>query len=118
MAKRKIVWSNRAKKRLYGIFEFYIERNKSKTYSTKLYRLIHKEVKILFKFLEIGLKTTEDTTRGLIVDDYIIYYEIIDDKIIIHTIWDSRQDPDSKIIKWYEPQSKLWTQKTVQAPRN
>jgi len=22
------------------------------------------------------------------------------------------------IIKWYEPQSKLWTQKTVQAPRN
>ena len=23
-----------------------------------------------------------------------------------------------KIIKWYEPQSKLWTQKTVQAPRN
>jgi hypothetical protein len=21
-------------------------------------------------------------------------------------------------IKWYEPQSKLWTQKTVQAPRN
>jgi len=99
MAKRKIVWSNRAKKRLYGILEFYIQRNKSKTYSNKLNRLLHKEVQILIKFPDIGLKTTEETTRGLIIDDYVIYYEITDDKIIIHTIWDSRQDPDSKMIK-------------------
>jgi len=99
MVKSKIVWSNRAKKRLYGILEFYIQRNKSKNYSNKLNRLLQKEVKILLKFPEIGLKTTEDTTRGLIIDDYIIFYEITDDKIIIHTIWDSRQNPDSKIIK-------------------
>jgi len=99
MVKSKIVWSNRAKKRLYGILEFYIQRNKSKSYSNKLNRLLQKEVKILLKFPEIGLKTTEDTTRGLIIDDYIIFYEITDDKIIIHTIWDSRQNPDSKIIK-------------------
>ncbi len=39
MAKRKIVWSNRAIKRLYGILEFYDQRNKSKTYSKKLYQL-------------------------------------------------------------------------------
>ena len=99
MAKRKIVWSDRAKKRLYGILEFYIQRNKSKTYSTKLQRLIDKEVKLLIKHPDIGLKTTEDTTRGLIIQDYIVYYETTDDKIIIHTIWDSRQNPDNKIIK-------------------
>jgi plasmid stabilization system protein ParE len=99
MAKRKIVWSNRAKKRLYGILEFYIERNKSKTYAIKLYRLIDKEVKLLLKYPDLGLKTTEDSVRGLIIESYIIYYEITEDKIIIHTIWDCRQDPDSKIIK-------------------
>ena len=99
MAKRKIVWSHRAKKRLYGILEFYNERNKSKTYSKKLQQLLSKEVKILIKYPELGLKTTEESTRGLIIKDYIIYYEITDDKIIIHTIWDTRQDPDSKIIK-------------------
>jgi toxin YoeB len=93
MAKRKIVWSNRAIKRLYGILELYIQRNKSKTYSSKLNGLLQKEVKILLKFPEIGLKTTKEYTRGLIIDDYIIYYEITDDKIIIHTIWDSRQNP-------------------------
>lgn len=99
MAKRKIVWSNRAIKRLYGILEFYDQRNKSKTYSKKLYQLLTKQVNIFIKLPEIGLKTTEDTTRGLIIGDFIIYYQLSEDKIIIHTIWDCRQNPDSKIIK-------------------
>jgi plasmid stabilization system protein ParE len=99
MAKRKIVWSNRAKKRLYEILDFCIIRNKSRTYSNKLQRLINKEVRLLIKQPDLGLKTTEDTTRGLIIGDYIVYYEVSEDKIIIHTIWDSRQNPDNKIIK-------------------
>jgi len=99
MAKLKIVWSNRAIKRLYGILEFYDQRNKSKTYSKRLYQLLKKQVKILIKFPEIGLKTTEETTRGLIIGDFIIYYQLTEDKILIHTIWDCRQNPDSKIIK-------------------
>ena len=99
MAKRKIVWSNRAKIRLYAILDFYIVRNKSNVYSIKLQKLISKEVNLLLKQPDLGLKTSEDTTRGLIIENYIVYYEITDDKIIIHTIWDSRQNPDNKIIK-------------------
>jgi plasmid stabilization system protein ParE len=99
MAKRKIVWSNRAKIRLYAILDFYIVRNKSKVYSIKLQKLISKEVNLLLKQPDLGLKTSEQTTRGLIIQDYIVYYEITDDKIIIHTIWDCRQNPDDKIIK-------------------
>ena len=99
MAKRKIVWSNRAKIRLYAILDFYVVRNKSKVYSIKLQKLISKEVNLLLKQPDLGLKTSEDTTRGLIIENYIVYYEISDDKIIIHTIWDSRQNPDDKIIK-------------------
>jgi plasmid stabilization system protein ParE len=99
MAKRKIVWSNKAKIRLYAILDFYVVRNKSKVYSNKLQKLISKEVKLLLKQPDLGLKTSEDTTRGLIIENYIVYYEITDEKIIIHTIWDSRQNPDDKIIK-------------------
>ena len=99
MAKRKIVWSNRAKVRLYAILDFYIVRNKSKLYSIKLQKLISKEVNLLLKQPDLGLKTSEDTTYGLIIENYIIYYEISGDNIIIHTIWDSRQNPDHKIIK-------------------
>jgi plasmid stabilization system protein ParE len=99
MAKRKIVWSDRAKNRLYGFLKFYIERNKSKSYSIKLFKLLNKEVKLLLKYPDLGLKTSEESVRGLIIDTYIIYYEVTEDKIIIHTIWDCRQDPDSKILK-------------------
>ena len=99
MVKRKIVWSNRAIKRLYGILEFYDQHNKAKSYSRKLQQLLQRQVKVLLKFPEIGLKTTEETTRGLIIEDYIIYYQITEDRIIIYTIWDYRQNPDSKIIK-------------------
>ena len=63
MAKRKIVWSNRAKIRLYAILDFYIVRNKSKTYSTKLQKLISKEINLLLKQPDLGLKTSEDTTK-------------------------------------------------------
>ena len=99
MAKRKIVWSNKAKIRLYAILDFYIVRNKSKVYSIKLQKLISKEINLLIKQPDLGLKTSEETTRGLIIENYIVYYEITDDKIIIHTIWGSRQNPDNKIIK-------------------
>jgi toxin YoeB len=99
MAKRKIVWSHRAKIRLFEILEFYSERNKSKTYSANLYNTLDKAVKLLLKHPELGIKTTEGTTRGLIVGVHVVYYEVTADKIIIHTIWDSRQDPDNRVIK-------------------
>ena len=99
MVKRKIVWSNRAKIRLYAILDFYIKRNKSKVYSIKLQKLISKEVNLLLKQPDLGLRTSEETTWGLIIQDYIVYYEITDYKIIIQTIWDCRQNPDDKIIK-------------------
>jgi plasmid stabilization system protein ParE len=99
MVKRKIVWSNRARIRLYAILDFYVERNKSKIYSKKLQKLISKEVNLLLKQPDLGLSTSVETIRGLIIENYIIYYEITDDKIVIHTIWDSRQNPDNNFIK-------------------
>jgi plasmid stabilization system protein ParE len=99
MAQRKIIWSKRTTIKLYSILEFYILRHKSKTYSTKLYTKINKEIKLLQNNPELGIKTTEETIRGLIVESYIIYYQVTENEIIIHTIWDSRQNPENKIIK-------------------
>ena len=94
MAKRKIIWSNRAKIKLFQILEFYIERNKSKAYSKKLYAKFKKELLILKEQPEIGIKTDIDSVRGLIIDDFILFYEICSDKIIVHSVWDCRQNPD------------------------
>jgi plasmid stabilization system protein ParE len=99
VVKRKIIWSTRSRIRLYEILDFYIERNKSKSYSIKLYKLISREVKLLQKYPEMGIKTTDVAIRGLIIENYILYYEISEDAIIIHTIWDNRQNPSGKTFK-------------------
>ena len=74
MAKRKIVWSHRARIKLLMILEFYSERNKSKTYSKKLYTKFNKELSLLLKQPEIGIKTELDSVRGLIVEEFILFY--------------------------------------------
>jgi len=99
MAKRKIIWSHRAEIKLFKILEFYAERNESRTYSAKLYQRLNKELKILLKQPDIGLNTEIESVRGLIVDDYILFYEYDNEKIVVHSIWDCRQNPDDLIIK-------------------
>jgi len=71
MCKRKIVWSNNAKIKLFGILEYYTERNKSATYSKKLYKKFSKELALLKKQPKIGIKTDYEGIRGLIVEEYI-----------------------------------------------
>ncbi len=99
MVKRKIVWSKRASKKLFEILEFYTDRNKSPKYSAKLYKKIVKELSLLNKHPEIGVNTDLENIRGLIIGNFIIFYEITFEDILVHTIWDCRQDPDELKIK-------------------
>jgi plasmid stabilization system protein ParE len=99
MVKRKIVWSNRARIKLFEILEFYTERNKSRVYSAKLYQRLNKELKILHNQPDIGLNSEIESVRGLIIDDYILFYEYNDERIVVHSIWDCRQNPEDLIIK-------------------
>jgi len=99
LAKVKIIWSHRAEIKLFKILEFYSERNKSRSYSKKLYERLNKELKILIKQPDIGLKTEIESIRGLIIGDYLLFYEFVNEVIIIHTLWDCRQNPDNLIIK-------------------
>jgi hypothetical protein len=48
--------------------------------------MISKGVKLLLKQPEAGMKTTEYPVRGLYVESYLILYEIVDTRIIIHTL--------------------------------
>ena len=68
MEKRKIIWSQRATIKLFGILDFYANRNRSKTYSSKLYKRFIKELGQLHKHPHLGKATDIDSIRGLIVD--------------------------------------------------
>ncbi|MFO7969390.1 MAG: type II toxin-antitoxin system RelE/ParE family toxin [Candidatus Izemoplasmatales bacterium] len=99
MAKRKVVWSHKANIKLFEIMDFYAKRNRSTAYSKKLYKKFKKEASLLVKQPEIGIKTDLDSIRGLIVNEYILFYEATPNMIIIHTVWDCNQNPDDLIIK-------------------
>lgn len=99
MVKRKIIWSHRARIKLYEILEYYANRNHSKIYSAKLYQLFNKHINLLLTQPELGIKTSTKGIRGLIVLDFIIYYEVTKEFIIVHTLWPSKQNPDSLNFK-------------------
>ncbi len=99
MVKRNVVWSAKARIKLLDILEYYNKRNKSSAYSNKIYKKFIKELTLLKKHPGIGIKTDDDGIRGLIVEDFILFYETRAKMIIVHTVWDCRQNPESLIIK-------------------
>lgn len=99
MVKRKLIWSHIAKLKLFELLEYFNGRNNSTKYSQKLYTKIVREVSVLTKHPEIGIKTDVDDVRCLIIDNYMIFYEKNETFIIIHTIWDTRQNPENLKIK-------------------
>lgn len=94
MAKKKIVWASNAKTQLLEILEYFIIRNKSNSYSIKLHKIFKSQIALLVTKPEIGKKSSIDNVRGLIIEDYIVFYEINDKHIVILSIWDCRQNPN------------------------
>ncbi len=94
MAKREIVWTNVSEIQLQEILKFFTQRNESAKYSRKLYKKFKTELKTAAKNPEIGIRTKLDQIKGLIIEDYILFYEILDDRILILKVWDCRQNPD------------------------
>ena len=93
MVTRRIVWSTSAKLLLKTIFEYFNFRNKSKIYSLKLNAQIQTELKKLLQQPNIGKKTDLINVRGLLIENYFIFYEVNETHIIILSVWDTRQDP-------------------------
>jgi len=60
---------------------------------------INDEIASLKNQPEIVIKTEIESVRGLIIADCILFYEYNQEQIIIHTLWDSRQDPVNLKIK-------------------
>jgi len=94
LAKREVIWTKNSEIQLQEILEFFTKRNKSGLYSRKLYKKFKTELITVSKNPELGIKTKLDQIRGLIIEDYILFYKILEDRIIILKVWDCRQNPD------------------------
>jgi plasmid stabilization system protein ParE len=61
----------------------------------KVNRIIQTELKLLIQNPEIGKKTESDNVRGLLIENYFIFYEINEIHLVILSVWDTRQNPEN-----------------------
>lgn len=94
MADKEVIWSNRANAELTEILQFYIQRNKSNTYSLKLLEEIDSMIEKIVRHNFIGRLTKDGNARVVILKAYLIFYDIRSTEIHILSIWDSRQNPE------------------------
>ncbi|KQS23857.1 type II toxin-antitoxin system RelE/ParE family toxin [Dyadobacter sp. Leaf189] len=90
---KKVIWSQRALEDRKAILAYWIDRNKSNSYSKKLNLLFKEAIQLIAAFPKIGKHTDEENVRIKIVRDCFIIYEETDREIYILTIWNSYQDP-------------------------
>ncbi len=90
---REVKWSTRAVYEWVDILEYWINRNKSNSYSLKLDRLFKEKFDLIAKSPETGKLTDFPLVRIKIVRDYLISYRISSEYIEILAIWDSRRNP-------------------------
>ena len=99
---KQIIWSRRAQTDRKEILKYWNKRNKSNIYSKKLNGLFIEVVRLISQYPEIGKLTDDKKARIKIVRDYLIIYEVDDkDRLLILTVWDSRQNPQrlKKILR-------------------
>ena len=99
MAKKKIVWADKAKNTLFEILQFYSDRNGNDKYSLKLYARIKSNITLVSRLNFIGKLTDKKNIRFIIVSDYQIFYELKKESIEVLIIWDCRQDPEKFPIR-------------------
>jgi len=92
---KNIIWSQTAHNDRKGILAYWFKRNKTNTYSLKLFELFKISVEAISIYPEIGINTDTENIKYIIVKDYLIFYEANIDRILILRIWDSRQNPES-----------------------
>ena len=94
MVKRKIIWLRTAELDMLDIMLYYIERNKSKEYSTSLYRGISKNLKTLNFTISLPQKTSVIDLYYFTHNHISVFFTIQElNKIVVKFVIDERRDP-------------------------
>lgn len=90
---KKVKWSRLAYNDRKQILKFWIDHNKSTSYSIRLNLIFENTTELISKHPKIGKLTDIQDVRIKIIKDYYFTYRETEKTIEILTIWDSRQDP-------------------------
>jgi hypothetical protein len=99
MVASKIEWHPVAIKELKEILDFYIWRNKSKSYSKKLLLNINKQFNSILIFPYAAKNTDFERVQYLTIDNNFIFYTVLEDIIYILMVSDARKNPKTILTK-------------------
>lgn len=90
---QKIEWTKASIQDRFEIYQFWINKNKSDSYSKKIENLFNDAAKLISEFPEIGIETDLHGLRVKIVKSYKLFYTEQSDTVRIIRVWDTRQNP-------------------------
>ncbi|WP_312421132.1 type II toxin-antitoxin system RelE/ParE family toxin [Epilithonimonas sp.] len=96
---QKIVWTQKAKRELIDILQYWVDRNKSNTFSLKLNSLIESQLNLILEQPKIGRKTDIPNVYIKVIHKYLLYYEFVNDKLYILTIRHGSQNSENIQLK-------------------
>ncbi|MGS2738008.1 type II toxin-antitoxin system RelE/ParE family toxin [Sinomicrobium sp. M5D2P17] len=96
---KKIIWTKKAKNEFIDILQYWINKNKSNTFSIKLNALIEEQLDLILDFPEIGKTTDIPNVYVKIIQKYLLYYEFVDDILYVLTIRHGSRNPKTLKVK-------------------
>lgn len=81
---------------LESILTYYDERNGNDTYSKKLFKMLHEQIRLLSVFPEIGRITDFPGVRVVSVEKFGVEYQIREDAILVVDIYSCLTDPEKR----------------------
>lgn len=92
---KKVEWTEASLRDRVDIYRYWLDRNKSDSYSEKLEVLFNEAANLIGQFSQAGTETNVPYLRIKIVKHFKIYYLNQEDVIQIIRVWDTRRDPGS-----------------------
>ena len=104
MAKRKVIWSTNSTLDMIEIMEFYNNKNKSKIYSSRLYKEINLKLKTLDFSISLPKKTSDKKLFYFSHNHIFIGFDIQDNTLIAQLVIDDRRNPEliEKLLNFIE----------------
>ncbi|MFN5169477.1 MAG: type II toxin-antitoxin system RelE/ParE family toxin [Cyclobacteriaceae bacterium] len=93
MAKRKVIWTETAAKQRRSILEYWLQRNKSSTYPSKLLRLSNEKAELVAENPLLFKQSEFADVRVATMGHFSLFYKVTPDTIVVMAFWDNRQDP-------------------------
>ncbi|MFL9833986.1 type II toxin-antitoxin system RelE/ParE family toxin [Chryseobacterium terrae] len=91
----KIKWTPEAEKLYFETLEYWVNHNKSNTYSLKIIVEVERKEKLLSNNPFIGaiiFETKEEVRRVLVLENFSIYYRVKKTTVEILSFWANKKD--------------------------